>query len=288
MKKLVQINLRSICRSLSFFLFASLLCSFLIGCATSPQRYGKINFCWTSDHHLPPEERILTLNSSPEVTAERITKWVNEKGGEIIEKKDDCDTIVKLQPEGEENFLAVQNIVKKEWIAYDENRFRKWEDGEWAKLQELSKNQTEFVNSLDNYGYYLKARLGKRDRTIQYQEQVGTSTFMHQTYIYTKNGPIPGMAIPVTSPKYETREKTAHFCSQIEFFVFRDEGSTKVYAVGAPFDEASSVKAAYGSNIGHSFWPMITGKDEAFLVKEAYIYLRDFEQEGKLNQLSEE
>jgi len=166
-----------------------------------------------------------------------------------------------------------------------ENKYRKWEEGEWQKLQQLSKSQIQFVHSEDKNGYCIKSKLGKKVKTVEYREQVGTKTYMHQTYIYTQNGMIPGTRIPVQSPVFATRKKTISFFSQIDFYIFNGDGTTKIYAVGVPMDGSSNVKAAYGATIGLTFWPMITGKEEASLIEEAYIYLKDLEQQGKLSQL---
>ena len=246
-----------------------------VGCATpKAQNYDKISFSWTSDHHLPPDQRFLSLNVAPEAVDEGIQKWVSEKKGEIIEKNDNCSTIVQLQPNCENNFLATQGITKKEWDAYDQNTYRKWEEGEWEKLQQMSKSQVEYMHVPDRPSICIKAQLGKRQKQIAYTEQVGTTTFYQQTFIYTKNGPIPGALIPVQTPRYETRTTTMSFASQIHFFIFADQGLTRIYAVGAPFDVGASVKAAYGASTRHSCWPMITGKDEASLITEAYTYLK--------------
>jgi len=47
---------------------------------------------------LYPDERILTLKLSQESTADGIIKWVNEKGGKIIENNNNCSTVAKIQP----------------------------------------------------------------------------------------------------------------------------------------------------------------------------------------------
>ena len=279
MEKPVLVSFRSFYRNWSFLLFVSLLiwCSLFIGCAASTKRYDKIPYCWTSDHHLYPDERILTLNLSQESTADGIIKWVNEKGGKIIENNNNCSTVAKLQPDSKKNFLAVQNIVKKEWNAYDENKYRKWEEGEWEKLQQLSKSQINFTNPHDKHGYCLKTKLGRREYTIEYLVQVGTVTTMQPTYIYTKSGPMFAGMIPVHNPQMETRKKTNLFFSQIDFFIFSDQESTKIYAVGVPLEESSPVKVGCDATIGHSWWPTVTGKDEALLIKEAYAYLKNLE-----------
>lgn len=283
MVKANLINLRSVFKKLGFLLFVLVLCNCFIGCATPTPRYGKVDFCWTSDHRLPPDERFLSLHSLPETVAGGIVKWVNEKGGEILENSS-CDTIVKLQSGSKEDFLIVQDTANKVFLAYMENKYRKWEEGEWEKLQQLTKNQIQFANSDDKSGYCIKSKVGKRLKTVEYREQVGTQTYMHQTYIYTQHGMIPGAVVPVNSPVFQTRKKTIPFFSQIDFFVFNDHGSTKIYAVGVPMDGSSNVKAAYGATIGHKFWPVITGKEEASLIEEAYTYLKDLEQQNKLTK----
>lgn len=279
MKKAILISLQSICKRLSFILFISTLILFLFifGCANKTKRYSEIPYCWNSDHHLYPDERFLTLNLSKEFVAKEIIRWVNEKGGEVIENKDNFDTAAKLLPYSRERYLSVQNILEKEWKAYDENKYRKWEEGEWEKFQQLSKSQVEFTNSHDNHGYYIKTKLGKREHTIQYQEVIGDVVTYQQQYIFTKSGPIPAGTIPVHNYQYANRKKTKLFFSEIVFFIFSDQGSTVIYAVGVPLEEASSVKAGFQSTIGHSWWPMVTGKDEAALIKEAYVYLKNLE-----------
>ena len=132
------------------------------------------------------------------------------------------------------------------------------------------------LTSEENKGICLKAQLDKRQRVIQYQVQVGTNQYMHQTYIYTKDGGmIPGARIPVNQPIYETRRGPVVFISEIEFFIFRHQGSTCIYAVGTPVDLASSIKAGYGATIRHACWPMVTGKEEFFLIQEIYTYLKN-------------
>ena len=62
-------------------------------------------------------------------------------------------------------------------------------------------------------------------------------------------------------------------------------GSTKIYAEGFPMDGSSNVKAAYGASIGYKFWSAVTGQEESSLIKEAYVYLKGLEQQGKLSEL---
>ena len=194
-----------------------------------------------------------------------------------MENNDNCNTIAQLRPDGRRNFIEVQQILSKEWKAYNDNKYREWEDGEWEKLQNLSKNQIEFTNLSDKRGCCLKVKLDKREYTIEYQEVVGQVTTHQQQWIYTKNGPIPAGTIPVTSYQYAPRKKTKKFFSQIDFFIFSDQGSTVVYATGVPLEESSSVKVGFESTIGYSWWPMVTGMNEAELIKEAYTYLKNLE-----------
>ena len=276
MQKTINRDLNSGYRCSVVFWIGLLAVSLIIGCASPQvQRYDKISFAWTSDHHLPPNQRFLTINAPPEAAAEGIKKWVTEKNGKIIESNENCGTIAVLQPDCENNFLEARDIAKKEWTAYDQNIYRKWEEGEWQKLQQLSKNQVEFINAQDKQPICLKAQLGKRQKQIRYTVQVGTTTTYQQTYIYTKNGMIPGVRIPVNQPKYETRAANVSVESQIDFFIFSEQGLTRIYAVGAPFDLGTSIKADYSASIRHSCWPMITGKDEVSLIKEAYAYLKN-------------
>ena len=50
---------------------------------------------------------------------------------------------------------------------------RKWEDHEWNTIKELMEKQITKTPSTIN-GYHLIVKLGKRVRTYQYSEQVGT------------------------------------------------------------------------------------------------------------------
>ena len=122
---------------------------------------------------------------------------------------------------------------------------------------------------------FIRMQARERQKQIRYTVQVGTTTYYHQTYIYTKNGMIPGARIPMTQPKYETRASNVTIVSQIDFFIFAEQGLTHIYAKGAPFDVDASVKAAYGASIRHSCWPLITGEDEASLITEAYTSLKN-------------
>lgn len=265
-------------KRLSIVIFSVVsLCIIFSGCATPVQRYDQISFSWTSEHHLPPNERFINLNLSNESTAAALKDWVDSKGGDIVENKN-CDVIVEPDTDSESNFLAVQNIVKKEWEAYDANKYRKWEEGEWEKLLNLSKNQIQFIDTQNNNGKCITARLGERKKTIEYLKQVGTTQYMQQTYIYTQSGMIPGAKVPVNQPKYETRKSKVAFVSEINFFIFNYQGSTRVYAVGTPVDSANSVKAAYGATARYPCWPLITGKDETEYIMDAYSTLKNIDQ----------
>ncbi len=254
-----------------------LLASLISGCATpTVQRYDKISFSWTSDNHLPPEQRFLSLDVSPEKVIERLKAWVEEGNGKIIESKDNCNVIVQIQPNSKNNFLEARDIAEREWAAYDQNVFRKWEEGEWQELQQLSKNQVTFNETPNRQSICLKAHMGKREKQIKYNEQVGITRSYQQTYIYTKNGMIPGARIPMDVPKYETRISNVAFVSQIDFHIFSENGLTRIYATGAPLELGSKVKAAYGATVKHPCWPLITGKEEAAFIADAYNYLKSF------------
>jgi hypothetical protein len=265
----------------------------LSGCG---KHYKRIPYAWTSDHRLPPHERILSLKASPLSTFTALQKWVKDNHGSIVSSVDDYRYVYDLQPQSEEHFQTFQTFVQKYWQSFDENTFLKWDNAEWTKLKELSDLQINKTKS-DTAGFVLEVAMGDRTGTFTYSKQVGTKQSFMPIYNpgFTAYQPPPGPGsktmrvpgpktmVPMSTPTYEKRTKTLRFHSSISFFIYRHDAGTHVYAIGMPVDE-KGVRSSYHGTIGHAWWPQVTGKKEASLIKEAYTFLSELDKAGELEK----
>jgi len=244
---------------------------FLVGGCATRTVYSKISFAYTSEHRMPPPERIITLDASPQTAALAVRKWVENENGKILGFEDDHEYTYRLLPDAMQNYAAVQEITRKEWKAYDDNDFREWTDEEWERFRTLSTTQVARSNS-SQPGYAITARLGDRDGTYNYRVQSGT------TMGFGYNPGVPGMVPAYTYsypvPKYESKTKTVPFYSQLEIYIFNDGGKTGVYAIGYPVEADKDIRANYGNSIGHAYWKSVDGTHEVAFIKQLFAFLK--------------
>uniref|UniRef100_UPI004055FA70 hypothetical protein n=1 Tax=Candidatus Electrothrix sp. TaxID=2170559 RepID=UPI004055FA70 len=273
----------------TFFIILTIIFS---GCG---RHYQKIPYTWTSDHRIPPHERILSLNASPQAVFNALQQWVKDLNGDISMSTNDYRYAYHLPEQSAVRFQKLQSFTQKYWESYDENTYLKWDNTEWATLKELTDAQIT-KTSAETPGFVLEAKLAERTGTFNYKEQTGTK----QSYLpivsggftaYQSTGsgfrsfsaPTSVMVMPTTVPVYEKREKSIAFASSVSFFIYTHDTGTNVYASGTPF-EKTGTRTSYHSNIGHAWWPYITGKEEAELIREAYAFLSKLNRTGELAQ----
>ena len=267
-----------------YFLLIGICLSFffLAGCSSG---FDKIDYCWTSEHHLSPDDRIVALDAPIDQVTNLIIQWVeNKTGGEIVTTNKDTHQKVTLAADANKKYVSARAIAEKEWAAYEANKYRKWATGEWETLQALMKEQLNTEES-DIKSYYIKAKLEKRQATINYRVQTGTSMVPMYNPGFTAYSPMkggfktityPSTVINTPMPSYETRQKTIDFVSLLEIYLYEDGQFVKVYAKASPLDESTSVTACYGCSIGRSFWEYVTGEKEAMLVQELLTFLQEY------------
>lgn len=259
--------------------WAVAIAALLSSCATP--YYTKVNFCWTTTHRIPPQQRFLQVPGRADDVTAALKKWVSESGGRVtsVAKPEKM-----LRPAGNADILfqELTTIVSKEWQAYDLNRPRAMEDGEWQRMKDLSIKQIEETELLVE-AYRIDAVLGMRSGKTTTRVAVGKTA----TPVYTKGFTayrasgggiqaikVPGHVLAVPETKYENRQKTGTFESRMQFYVFAgSENSCTVYVHGAPADRKSDTVAQYGASIGRAWWPYVTGEHEARLARDAFDYL---------------
>jgi hypothetical protein len=260
-------------------------------------RYQVIPFSWTSEHRLPPHERILTLKASPQDTFNALQNWVKDHNGTIVNIAGDYRYAYDLPSQSKEKYQVLQVFTQKYWESFDTNSRLDWNVAEWAQLKEMTGAQQISRIKSDTPGFILEARLGDRTGSFNYTEQVSTQPGMTPVYnpgftSYQRVGSgirtvtIPGamMFVPTYTPVYAQRTKTMCFDSSISFYIFSRGNSTHVYAFGTPVS-GEGEHAAYDKTIGHAWWNQVTGKEEAALIKDAYAYLTKLDNTGGLKNI---
>ncbi|MEN6320651.1 MAG: WD40 repeat domain-containing protein [Syntrophaceae bacterium] len=260
-------------------------------------RYHSVPFSWTSEHRIPPHERILTLKASPQSTFNALQNWVKDHNGTILNSSNDYLYVYDMPPQSKEKYQALQAFTQKYWESFDTNTRLDWNAAEWAQLKEMTGAQQINKIKSDTPGFILEARMGERTGSFNYTEQVNTQPGMTPVYnpgftSYQRVGSgirtvtIPGtmMFVPTYTPVYAQRTKTMCFDSSISFYIFSRNNSTYVYAFGAPVS-GEGEHASYDKTIGHAWWNQITGKEEAALIKDAYAYLTKLDNTGELKNI---
>ena len=258
---------------------------FINGCASPP--YSRVKFCWTTNHRIPPEDRMVSVNATPLAVRNALVKWALFYQGEVILDFAGYDKIITLRPDSSKNFQMAHDIFEKEWNSYKINRVRKWEKEEWLRFMQLSKKQIEETSSAGK-GYKLFVKTRERMGEIWVKEQTGSKVGYTPpiiTYSWgTPTGVVGGM--PVEYGVYETIRKTRPFYSIVRFFIFENKGKTYVYAYALPVEGESQTEARYGVTIGYRWYKFIDARVEAEMVRDALNYLRNLEQADKLSQFA--
>lgn len=251
--------------------------SFLAGCS-SP--YSSIDFCWTSDHHLNPADRMVSLEWGIDQATNGVLQWIDNNKGEVIICDKDADKQISLTAEANDNYLLAKDIAERKWATYNANTATKWKDGERDSLKTLMAGQAQITDA-NCAACYIKATLARRQATAKCLVQTGT-TMVPTTVVpgYVSGGvPVPGAVISTPMPTYTTGQKTVVFCSQMEIYISENNGTIRIYARASPAqvsltDTRISYAADYGLTIGYSWWKYVSGKEETQLVQDLLNYLR--------------
>ena len=235
------------------------------GCA---QTYNEVSFCWTTNHRIPPSERIISVNASPEATKNAITKWVDIKKGMILTDEEDYDKIITLTPDSMQNFLLANNFAKKQWESYDKNEYKKTDQEEWKKFIAASESQIK-ENPSNDKGYRLFARVGDKDEKFNVRKAVGTKVKHFPGFFL--NG-VWHQPPPMPFTEYKTVTQTLTFYSVIRFYIFVNEDKTYIYADALP--GAGEYVAKYGNSIGYKWHSNINAKKEEALITEFLNYIK--------------
>ena len=246
--------------------------------------YLKINFMWTTVHRLPPDERMLTLDASPEAVKAALATWVSENRGEVFYQAQDYDKIIVIDPDGERKFRRVNARARRQWESYEKNKVLVWEDSEWRWFTRDSESQIKEIPAAEK-GHKFFVRMAQRSDTSEHKIITDWTTYAVPSgmNVITSGGNVVS-APPIihATPTYSTTKTTLRFSSIIRFFIFKSKGKTKVYAFGLPEDSTAQVVANYGHSIGYDWWRQVDGRREALLVKSAYNFIRELDRAGKL------
>lgn len=268
----------------------ALLCVlFLPGLAGCAMNRFQAPFVWTTDHRLSPEERFVSVNASPQTVFAELSKWVRDRSGNIVRTETFPNTF-KVQPGSTEKFRESRAIAQHYWTALVMEKYQGFTPEDGQKLKDLGEQQI-VKDSSDSPGYFIEAKLDRRTATILYQENVGGSLLPIYTPGFSSLTPrgqivhVPGSLTSFYQPTQSvTRRMTNHFSSLLRFYVFTDQGRTKVFATGAPVDESAAVVAAPDRTIGRPWWSHVTAKEEESLIKEAFSVLAKIEANDDLSE----
>ena len=271
----VEAQMKYRCNTLTIILFGLMV--LLVGCST----YTKVDYCWTSDHHISPTNRVASLDYPSYVALDKTIDWVQKKGGKIIVCNADAKKMVSIAADAEGRYWTAKKIIDAKLASYKSNQCHPWEDGEFEHFKKLMGGQV-LPGDAGKVSHYLKAKLNKRQKKIGYRVQTGTK--MTPMYVpgftaYSSSGggikttTVPGTMISTPTPVYETRYKYHDFYSMMSVLIFEDAQGVKIYAKASPYDESSSLAADYGNFIGYDYWKFVTGEAEMQLVQELFAYL---------------
>jgi hypothetical protein len=243
-------------------LIAALLLIACAGCVTSS---GRIPFCWSSDHHLLPEERTVVLRAPPGAVLRHLEEWVKSRGGGRVGEVEEFPFTLALHPEASKLHAKAIAIAEPFWRAYEERKRRDWKGSSYGDLRGYVERQVVLEKS-SRKGHLLTVKLGDRVGRTFIVVQAGTTS----TYIPGTDG-YPG--VTVTTPALRAKEILLPFHSLIRFHVVPSGGGTRVHAQGVPVEGENDVPASYERKIGGDWWPAITGREEASFVKDALLHL---------------
>lgn len=272
---------RKIQSHLGFLIILAVCTTFCIsGCA---EHYDRINFCWTSNHRIPPDERIISVSASPQAVKNALATWTLDNNGEILTETHDYNKILTLHPDSSKNFEIAHEYAEKKWSSYEKNIYSKDKEGVWQRFVQASKTQVTEKPSSEQ-GYKLTVKVGDRNENIQIKVKTGHDTIYApgQTMVLSSGTVVTTPPTPISTPHYEYKKKTLTFYSKVLFFIFKNEGKTQIYAYALPVE--GKIEAKYGNSIGQKWHSYIDARVEAIFVKDAFGFLENLDHSGKLQE----
>ena len=91
----------------------------ITGCAST---YRRVAFCWTTNHRIPPDKRMISMNETPLFVKNELIKWVLLHDGEVVSETNDYDKIITLSPDSSTKYQIAHDMAEKRWNSYESNR----------------------------------------------------------------------------------------------------------------------------------------------------------------------
>lgn len=255
-------------KHIKLFLIVSL--SLLVAACSSVPRYSEIPFIWSSNHRIPPAERIIVIDKTLRQALNKVEQWIEKEGGKIEKINNKYKYAYQTATNAAQLYKREQQILEKEWQAYTDDIKRERAKDELQQLDTLSRGQIQKITSqVDNYE--IKVDTSRRFRVSKYGVPDGTRTVM--AYNPGVPGIYAGYAYSYQTTKYKTVSENIYFHSRLNIYIFSNDGKTGIYAVGYPVIDKTSVVAGAGKKTTHANWPYVDGSHEAKAIKSLFKFL---------------
>ncbi len=276
----------------------SLICIFALvviitGCGIPLKVPEKTLFCWNSDNLISPNERIVEFEGSVVTLSEKFIQWILQNEGQVIAHNKDFHKKITFSPNCEQNFQLAKKIYDTEKDSCLKLRpSLQITDEEFARLKELMSKQILLEES-NEPSHKIIANMNKRKHTRSYKVQTGTKKEMvgYKDPYYNHGGGIQGLGVmsftyllgcsdvtrplvdslsqEVEKPVYETRTEITPFSSEIEIYIYQNDGKTYVYATAKP--QCKDTAADYGKTIDFRYLQNSLADYECALVRAILI-----------------
>lgn len=236
------------------FAMALIGASCLVAGCTS--QFRTVNFCWSSDFYLVPDERMIETDRPVLETKKLLMEWIKSHNGRLIADNTSPGSPVSVTAENRKNYEVAHNLALKEWDAYKINDFdKRTTPEEFAQMKESILATKTLADKTDVTT--ISAMFSDDARHFSFERSTGGVDWGKTL--------TSGMLTNQIYVKQEHAEVTIK--SRLDFLLFERDGKTHVYATGHPVEGTS--EAGFGKSIGYNWWPYVSGSEETMMVMDA-------------------
>ncbi len=255
--------------------------AFVSSCASPP---SVVPYCWVTDNLLAPSEFIVVIDIPVEQVREGLLAWASDRKAELVWMENNSLPLISVPDGAFENYVNLQKRISGYYETLDLRHELKWKNGELEELARLTKSQVAQGETSIN-GFSLVFRMNERfvhewggaEPRSPGQSQILPAGVSFWEFVWSDNPRMQGISGLLDQGRYQTAQLHATNVYSMLRFEIRESTAkaTVVYGTGVPALAPGPLIPAYGVEVGYGFWPEVSAREEAEIVRDALAFISE-------------
>lgn len=249
--------------------------------ALAKRGIDRIDFKYSSNHHLEPVQRFVDLSAEPKTVEKVVAALLRGDGGLILQRTAGAGLVVSTNRDTAKCWAEAKRITAAEWSAYTLNDF-----GAYKRIDRsaacLEVQVTEATAEVDSWLVKAEFPAQAAEQIVLKPRLAGIGVDLSNVvFATTPEEALLGVLSGVHAEGTVVEQAVStSFASRINFSIWRDGDRTRVYSWAVPTN--SGVEAAPGNSIGLIWFDQVRGDREMRLVRTYLDALQTLADGGEL------